>query len=85
MNSQKQEKMESIYCEQTFAGVGMKITIPVLPSMGSCTNDDARSCVNNDDCFDLPAFANRKIAVRKESSIGNFQPSDAKTAALYKN
>ena len=62
--------------------VGMKIAIPVLPSMGLYTSDDARSCVN-DDCFDLLAFANCKISVRKKSDIGDFEPSDAKTAALY--
>ena len=40
--------------------VGMKITIPVLPSIGVYISDDARSYVN-DDCFDLPAFSNRKF------------------------
>ena len=35
--------------------VGMKIAIPVLPSVGSYIIDDARSCLN-DDCFHLPAF-----------------------------
>ena len=40
--------------------VGMKIAIPVLPSIGACISDDARSCVN-DDCFDLPAISNRKF------------------------
>ena len=40
--------------------MGKKIVIPVLPSMGTYTSDDVRSCVN-DDCFDLPAFANRKF------------------------
>ena len=40
--------------------VGMKIAIPVLPSIGTYISDDARSCVN-DDCFDLSAFSNRKF------------------------
>ena len=40
--------------------VGMKIAIPVLPSIGAYISDDARSCVN-DDCFDLPAFSNPKF------------------------
>ena len=40
--------------------VGMKIAIPVLPSIGAYIGDDARSCVN-DDCFDLPAFSNCKF------------------------
>ena len=44
--------------------VGMKIFIPVLSSMGSYTSDDTRSCVN-DDCFDLPAFANPKFQSEK--------------------
>ena len=44
--------------------VGMKIVTPVLPSMGSYTSDDARSCVN-DDWFDLPAFANRNYSQEK--------------------
>ena len=46
--------------------VGMKIAIPVLPSIGSYISDDrdARSCVN-DDCFDLPAFTNRKFQSEK--------------------
>ena len=45
--------------------VGMKIAIPVLPSIGSYISDGARSCVN-DDCFDLSAFANCKFSVRKK-------------------
>ena len=43
--------------------VGMKIAIPVLPSIGSFISDDFRSCVNND-CFDLPAlttFSQKKV------------------------
>ena len=44
--------------------VGIKIGIPVLPSMGSYTSDDAWSCVSSD-CFDLPAFANRKFQSEK--------------------
>ena len=35
--------------------VGMKIVIPVLPSIGAYISDDARSCVNHD-YFDLPTF-----------------------------
>ena len=45
--------------------VGMKIVIPVLPTIGSYISDDARSCVN-DDCFDLPAFSNRKFLSEKK-------------------
>ena len=44
--------------------VGMKIAIPVLPSIGVYIIDDARSCVN-DDCFDLPAFSNRNFSQEK--------------------
>ena len=44
--------------------VGIKITIPVLPSLGLYTSDNPRSCVI-DDCFDLSAFGRRKILVRK--------------------
>ena len=62
--------------------VGMKITISVLPFMGCYSSDGARSCVN-DGCFDLQAFANCKISVRKNSGIDNFEASYAKTAALY--
>ena len=39
-------------------------------------SDDAWSCVN-DDCFDLPAFANRKFHSEKKSDIGGFEPSGA--------
>ena len=53
--------------------VGMKITIPVLPSIGAYISDDARSCVN-DDCSDLPAFSNRKFQSGKKSDIGDFEP-----------
>ena len=45
--------------------VGMKITIPVLPSIGVYISNDARSRVN-DDCFDLPAFSNRKFQSGKK-------------------
>ena len=62
--------------------VGMKIVIPVLPSIGAYISDDARSCVN-DDYFDLPSFWNRKFQSEKKSDIGDFAPSRAKTAALY--
>ena len=48
--------------------VGMKISIPVLPSEGSYTSKDARSCVN-DDCFDLLTFAKSQNSVRKKSPI----------------
>ena len=44
--------------------VDMKIAILVSPSIGLSVSDDASSC-ENDDCFDLPAFANRK---KKKSS-----------------
>ena len=62
--------------------VGMKIAIPVLPTLCVYIGDDARSCVN-DDYFDLPAFSNRKFQSEKKSDIGDFAPSRAKTAALY--
>ena len=45
--------------------VGMKIAIPVLPSIGSYISDDARPCVN-DDCFDLTAFTYRKFQSQKK-------------------
>ena len=45
---------------------------------------DARSYVN-DDCFDLPTFANRKIQSEKQSDLEDFASSPAKTAALYKH
>ena len=60
----------------------MKIAIPVLPSLGAYISDDARSCVN-DDCFDLPAFSNRKFQSGKKSDFGDFASSSAKRAALY--
>ena len=62
--------------------VGMKIAIPVLPSIGAYISDDTRSCVN-DDCFDLPAFSNRKFQSGKESDFGDFASSSVKRAALY--
>ena len=62
--------------------VGMKIAIPVLPSIGAYIKDDARSCVN-DDYFDLLSFSNRKFQSEKKSDIGDFAPARAKTAALY--
>ena len=61
--------------------VGIKIAIPVLPSIGACISDDAKSCVN-DDCFDLPAISNRKFQSGKKSDFGDFA-SSAKRAALY--
>ena len=48
--------------------VGMKIATPVLPSKGSSISVDSGSCVN-DDCFDLPTFANRKIQSEKKSDL----------------
>ena len=60
--------------------VDMKIVIPVLPSIRSYTSQDTRSCVI-DDCFDLLAFAHCKFQSEKKS---DFEPSDAKMAALYK-
>ena len=60
--------------------VGMKTAIPVLPSIGAYISDDARSCVN-DDCFDLPAFSNRKFQLGKKSDFGDFASSAAKRAA----
>ena len=62
--------------------VGIKIAIPVLPSIGACISDDARSC-GNDDCFDLPAISNRKFQSGKKSDFGDFASSSAKRAALY--
>ena len=62
--------------------VGMKIAIPVLPSIGACISDDPSSCVN-DDCFDLPAISNRKFQSGKKSDFGDFASSSAKRAALY--
>ena len=62
--------------------VGMKIVIPVVPSIGAYISDDARSCVN-DDCFDLPAFSNRKFQSGKKSKFGDFASFSAKRAALY--
>ena len=87
MNKQE-EKQEAGRKQEPVTGsehllVGMKIAIPVLPSTGSYTSEDTRSCVN-DDCLDLPTFANRKILIRRKSDIGNFEPSAHKTAALYK-
>ena len=62
--------------------VGMKIAIPVLPSIGAYISDDARSSVNYE-CFDLLSFSNRKFRSEKKSDVGDFAPSRAKTAALY--
>ena len=62
--------------------VGMKIAIPVLPSIGTYISDDARSCIN-DDRFDLPAFSNRKFQSGKKSDFGDLASSSAKRAALY--
>ena len=65
--------------------VGMKTAIAVLSSIGSYISDDARSCVN-DDCSDLPDFANRKFqSDKKKSDLGDFTSSPVKTAALLKN
>ena len=60
--------------------VGKKIAIPVLPSIGAYISDDASLCVN-DDCFDFPAFSNRKFQSRKKSDFGDFASSSAKRAA----
>ena len=62
--------------------VGMKIAIPMLPSIGAYISDDARSCVN-DDCVDFPAFSNRKFQSGKKSDFRDFASSSAKKAALY--
>ena len=83
MNDHKQEENEPATGSDEHLLVGMKIAILVLPSKGSCTSVDTRSCVN-DDCFDFPTFANRKISIRKKSNIGNFEPYAHKTAALWK-
>ena len=63
--------------------VGMKIAIQVLPLKDSHISKDARSCVN-DDCLDLPTiFAKLQNLNQKKSHIGDFEPSDPKTAALH--
>ena len=48
--------------------VGMKIAIPLLPSIGAYISDGARSCVY-DDCFDLLAISNRKFQSGKKSDF----------------
>ena len=63
--------------------VGIKIAIPVLPSIGAYISDDASLSVN-DDCFDLPAFSSRKFQSGKKSDFGDFASSSAKRAALWK-
>ena len=83
MNYQKQEENGNQQLAANRLLVGMKITIPVLPSIGAYISDDARSCVN-DDCFDLPAFSNCKFQSGKKSDFGDFEPYARKTAALYK-
>ena len=65
MNNQKQEEKGNQPLAANILLVGMEITIPVLLSKGSYTSVDARSCAN-DDCFDLPTFANRKIGEKKK-------------------
>ena len=83
MNDQKQEQTRTSDWQRTLILlVGMKIAIPVLSSIGAYISDDARSCVN-DDCFDLPAFSNRKFQSGKKSDFGDFASSSAKRAALY--
>ena len=52
--------------------VGKKILIPVLPLIATYISDDARSCVN-DDCFDLPAFSNRKFQSGKKVRYWRFR------------
>ena len=49
--------------QRTFAG-GHENRDPSVTVKGSYTSIDARSCVN-DDCFDLPTFANCKIQSEK--------------------
>ena len=60
MNNQKEKQQKPAMASEHLLVV-IKITIPVLPSMGSYTNDNTRLCVN-DDCFDLLAFANRNYS-----------------------
>ena len=55
----------------------------MLPSKGSNTSVDVRSCVN-DDYFNLSTFANCKIQSEKKSDLGYFAFTPGKTAALYK-
>ena len=66
--------------------ISMKIAITVsqCSSMGLYTSNMTLSHISND-CFDLPAFTNLQKFSQKKSDIGNFEPSHAKTAALYKN
>ena len=79
--SKAQRKREPATCSEHLL-VGIKIAIPVLPSIGACISDDARSCVN-DDYFDLPAISNRKFQSGKKSDFGDFASSTALRAALY--
>ena len=71
MNDQKQEEHGEPATGSEHLLVGMKIAIPVLPSIGAYISDNARSCVH-DDCFDLPAFSNRKFQSGKRSDFGDF-------------
>ena len=82
MNDQKQEEKREPATGSKHLLVGMKIAIPVLPSIDEYISDDARLCVNND-CFDLPAFSNRKFQSERKSDFGDFTSSSAKRAALY--
>ena len=68
--------------ERTFAG-GHENPDPSVTLLCSYTSDEAWSCVN-DDCFDLPAFTKCKFQSGKMCDLGDFKPSGAKTAALYK-
>ena len=57
-------KREPAAASCPFAGGHENCDPSVQPFIGSYISDDARSCVN-DDCFDLPAFANRKFQSEK--------------------
>ena len=59
--------------------VGMKIAIPVLPSIGSYISDV------NDGCFNLPAFANRKFQLEKGLTLEILQLPVLKGLHYIKN
>ena len=59
--------------QRTFTG-GHENRDPSVTPIGSYISDEARSCVN-DDCFDLPAFSNRKFQSGKKYDFGDFASS----------
>ena len=86
MNDQKQEENGNQLQRANICwwALGMKIVIPVLPSMGSYTGGVAWLCVK-DNCFDLLALRNCKFQPEKKSDIGDFEPSGAKQLHYTKN